>query len=115
MIEVLSTSVPLAAMFLQARWGTTPGKRLFQLRIVDSHGLPLSRSLLAFRMAFQFIPIWIMPITGVLEVFGLVLLSSVVQLAAVVFITVDAGFALFFPQGKSVHDLLLGTRVVIDT
>ncbi|MCH8830772.1 MAG: protein kinase [Planctomycetes bacterium] len=41
--------IPLSASYLQAWWGTTPGKRLFQIRTVDQHGLLPRKSVLAVR------------------------------------------------------------------
>jgi hypothetical protein len=54
----IAGSVPLLlASAIQGYWGTTPGKRLFQIRIVDSHGLRPTQSTLAIRMALQMLPI----------------------------------------------------------
>jgi uncharacterized RDD family membrane protein YckC len=114
LVALASGLVLLLACFLQARWKTTPGKRLFHLRIVDRHGLAPKKEVLAGRMAVQLLPLWMVVASRVCEALGLFslvpLLVSVVLLAVVV----DSGFALFRPAGRSLHDLIFGTRVVLD-
>ncbi len=110
--------VPLAGCYFAMRWGTTPGKKLFQLRIVDRHGLRPLQSILGARAVIQFAPIWTIVAAGVIVALvptpagkGLAAMLGVIALASLL---VDAGFALFYEQGRSLHDLFFGTRVVLD-
>jgi uncharacterized RDD family membrane protein YckC len=106
--------VLLLACFVQARWKTTPGKRLFQLRIVDRHGLAPGRDVLAGRMAVQLLPLWAVVAVHVCEALGAPALAAAVVGAAALAVAVDVGFALFRRAGRSLHDLIFGTRVVLD-
>jgi len=104
----------LAICFLQARWKTTPGKRLFHLRIVDRHGLPPKRKVLAGRMALQLLPFWAGLLQGICSALGLNMLGIIMIALIGVMLLIDIGFALFSRSGRSVHDLICGTRVVVE-
>ncbi len=110
----LGASVPLLACFIQARWGTTPGKRLFQIRIVDRHGLPPAKPVLSFRAVIQFLPIWTTTVTLVLTNIGLGILTALIALAVAVGLLLEIILALFDPRGRTLHDRFFGTRVVLD-
>lgn len=114
LIALAAISAPGAAATLQSWWKTTPGKRLFQLRIVTMHGLAPSPGLLALRSVAQFLPVWLV-VVG--EVFRALHLEGVGALFGLFFLPVmlvDVGLALFHPAGRSLHDLALGTRVALD-
>jgi uncharacterized RDD family membrane protein YckC len=100
--------------WLLARWGTTPGKRMFQLRVVDRHGLPPARQLLAGRMAGQLLPQWTSVAERVCEALGAPLLGLLILCVAGLGLVVDIGFALFRRAGRSLHDQIFRTRVVVD-
>jgi uncharacterized RDD family membrane protein YckC len=108
------TVVPLLAMLLQARWGTTPGKRLFQIRIVDGHGLRPSRTKLALRSVVQFFPLWAGPLSNVYAAFGLQVIAAVLLLGAFTALAIDAAMAALAPGGRSLHDIVFDTRVVLE-
>jgi hypothetical protein len=105
---------PLLASVVQAFWGITPGKKIFQLRIVDRHGLGPNRATLAMRMATQVLTIWAGVLFVVLNAMGLRPLGFVVTGLLQAGWLVDAGFAVFRRDGRSLHDLFFGTRVVLD-
>jgi serine/threonine protein kinase len=106
--------VLLLASFLQARWRTTPGKRLFHLRIVDGHGLTPGRGVLAARLVVQLLPVWDSVATHVCNAVGLGVLDGFLTGGTWVWILVDLAFALFRRGGRSLHDQLFRTRVVVD-
>ena len=124
LLAMLTTLIaPLLALYLFARWKTSPGKRLFQLRIVARHGMAPAKSLLAVRSFFQLLPVWAVAAESVLVV-GLGLkwldpfpedIGGMFELIAFVLIAIDAAVALVDRRRRSLHDLLLGTRVVLDT
>jgi uncharacterized RDD family membrane protein YckC len=111
---VLGGLIPLLAAYLQVRWRTTPGKRLFRLRIVDAHGMAPYKSVLALRSICQFLPQWAECARSVYTLMGRQLLSLAVPGLAAIWLALDAGFAVFRRDGRSLHDLLLRTRVVLD-
>jgi len=114
-LAVAGVSVPVLIAWGQSRWNTTPGKELFQIKIVDRHGLLPSSKTLAARSVVQFLTLWVAAcsqIAGALHIGGLM---SWLTGVAVLALVVDAGCALFRPDGQSLHDRIFGTRVVLNT
>lgn len=107
--------VPVLACLLQARWGTTPGKKLFQLRIVDDHGLRPAAPILAIRAAMQLLPICCATAWYALTAIHLWPIAISMLLSAAVWFALDTGLGLFRRDRRSLHDLILRTRVVLDT
>ena len=114
LIALLGATAPLLASAAQAFWGMTPGKKIFQLRIVDRHGLRPGKAILAMRMATQILTIWASVLFLMLDAVGLRLFGYVVSGLLQMGWLVDAGFAVFRGDGRSLHDLFFGTRVVLD-
>lgn len=110
---VIEAAILLSVCSLQAWWGTTPGKRLFQIRIVDQHGLKPSRSVLGSRAVFQFLWAWATLFDDFALSPGLSLVVRSLLGIAIVFTIAELGSALF-GGGRSLHDRILGTRVVLD-
>lgn len=111
----IAGSVPLLlASAIQGYWGTTPGKKLFQIRIVDSHGLRPTQSTLAIRMALQMLPIWGRVAITVFSAVQVPLLGYGVYGILVPFWLASIGAGLIRRDGRSLHDRFLGTRVVLD-
>jgi uncharacterized RDD family membrane protein YckC len=114
---ILGVISPLLAMYLQAWWKTTPGKKLFQIRIVDQHGLWPSKATLALRSIVQFFPVWSIPIANLialclpLPILAGLMLSAL--LVAFLVLAADAACAMFHPRGRSLHDYVFRTRVVL--
>ena len=109
-----SGAVVTAICVLQAWWGTTPGKRLFQIRIVDQHGLPPREPLLGARAGFQFIWAWSLVLGFALKLVSLTQLSQIINLIVLLFIVIEC-VCVIFGKRRSVHDRFCGTRVVLDT
>ena len=100
--------------YLQAKYGTTPGKKLLQVRIVDDHGLRPARATLGLRAVLQFLGIW----KGLADFYLMhnrqfENLSTAIDIVIGVFVLVEMGFVLF-AKGNSIHDRIFGTRVVLD-
>ncbi len=115
LLIALAGSVPLLlASAIQAYWGTTPGKKIFQIRIVDGHGLRPQQTTLAIRMAIQMLPIWGRVAYEVSSAVAVPLIGYIVFgiLQTVWFVSVGA--ALIRRDGCGLHDLVLGTHVVLD-
>jgi len=114
---VLGVISPLLAMYLQAWWGTTPGKKLFQIHIVDQHGVRPGKATLALRSIVQFFPVWSIPIGNfILVALPLAILAGLILLALVaayLTLLLDAACAMFHPRGRSLHDYVFKTRVVL--
>lgn len=107
--------IPALAAVLQAWWRTTPGKKLFQLRIVDEHGLAPPPSVLAARSVLQYAPVWLFALRYIYLAAQLpVPLGNLLSGLAALWIIADAGWACFHPQRKALHDWIFGTQVVLD-
>lgn len=104
-----------AASWLQSVWTSSPGKALFQLRIVDRHGLTPGRSVLAGRMALQLLPAWGMVVGNAVALVLGDFLGMGLTVGAMVASAIDASVAFVRRDGRSLHDFLFRTRVVLDT
>ncbi len=111
--SVLSAGVCLGVCLLQGWWGTTPGKRLFQIRIADQHGLTPNRAVLAARASFQFMWAWSMALDELIRLLPLPNAAFVVSVLVVLFLHVEMAFVIL-AKGQSVHDRIFRTRVVLD-
>jgi uncharacterized RDD family membrane protein YckC len=113
-VAFIGTVVPILAGMMQARWGTTPGKKLFQVRIVDGHGLTPSKPTLATRMVFQMLPVWAGIITDGFESLGLGWVFWVLVPAISTITVIDAAAIFVRRDHRSLHDLIFRTRVALD-
>ena len=109
------TLILAAASWLQSVWTSSPGKALFQLRIVDRHGLTPGRSVLAGRMALQLLPAWGMVVGNAVALVLGDFLGMGLTVGAMVASAIDASVAFVRRDGRSLHDFLFRTRVVLDT
>ena len=114
MLATLGGSVPLLAALLQAHWHTTPGKRLFQLRIVDWHGLTPRNVILAIRSVFQFLPLWAAALHELNRATGRPFLGAVLAAIIALWLIGDVVWSVFSRKGLSLHDRIFKTRVVLD-
>ena len=107
---------PLLIAATQAIFRTTPGKKFLQVRIVDDHGLSPGPVRLAVRSIAQFSFLWYACIMRVFEVYewdveGLAIVGmSILGVAHLI----SAILATFSRRGRTLHDMLLRTRVCLD-
>ena len=111
--SLLTGLVVVAVCGLQAAWKTTPGKRLFQIRIVDQHGLVPPKSVLTVRAALQFVWAWPLVVTNFVSSLGIPYASEILDGVVALFVLADIVAGLL-PTGRSIHDRILHTRVVLD-
>ena len=116
--SVVSFGVDVAFLaglgLLQAHWGNTTGKRFLQILIVDQHGLKPRRRVLAARTAFQFSWAWaVIVILGPLAWLGLGQFGEIVLWLVLILIIAEA-VSVLIRSGKSLHDSIFSTRVVLD-
>ncbi len=109
----LQTAITFGFCYLQAWWGTTPGKRLFQIRIVDQYGLRPSPAILGVRAAIQFSWAWASSATTLFSIIHLTYLGIALSIVINLFIFVEVLLVLF-AKGRTIHDRILHTRVVLD-
>jgi uncharacterized RDD family membrane protein YckC len=106
--------VPLVISYLQAEGRTSPGKKLFQIRIVDRHGLLPGKARLAARAVAQMFPLWCLVVFEVTRILGLSPIGWLFVAIAHVIVISDASIAVFTRNRRSIHDLVFDTRVVLD-
>jgi uncharacterized RDD family membrane protein YckC len=111
----ISTALaPLAFAWLQVRWLTSPGKKLFQIRIVDRYGLSPGKGVLFSRAFVQSALLWVVVLGRVTTAFHAQPLGRLIGFVVGSNIMIDAGTAVLRKDGRSLHDLFFGTRVVLD-
>jgi len=110
----LGVVAPILAGMLQARWGTTPGKKLFQIRIVDRYGLVPGKATLGTRLVPQVLPVWAGVLAGGFDLLGAGWVFWALIPIAWTITGLDAAWTFLRPDRRSVHDLLFGTRVALD-
>lgn len=114
LLSVLAPVVPALALWAEWRGWRTPGRYLFQLRLVDEHGLLLDRKKRALRNLMRNASIWISSITVAVMAMGFsfaaILLAPVDEIILLVNMIPVLG-----PRRLAVHDRLVGSRVVLDT
>lgn len=102
--------LPAAVLRWIGAGGSSPGKNLMQLRVVDRHGLRPRPQVLEQRSIMQYLPIWTAPIHVVELPFLFALFTTAIASFIVI---VDTMLALTRQQGQSLHDQLYDTRVVL--
>lgn len=115
-VAILASVGPiLLAVGFHGQFGNTPGKILFQLRVVDRHGVSPSRMALVSRLGLQFLSVWTLFVVGMIEAFGIYdFANGMIFLFVFSSLIIEMGFVLFSDSRRSLHDRLFRTRVVID-
>lgn len=111
---VTALIVPLVSSSVIMRTGTTPGKKLFQLRIADYHGTPPSRARLLPRALAQYLFVWGFALIAVFESIHLLedLTSTIIITTLVI---LDAIPLFLSPSRRALHDRFFRTDVVLET
>ncbi len=105
---------PALIMWWIGRGGSSPGKSLMQLRVVDSHGLRCAPEVLAWRSVLQFLPIWMLPTATRTESFGFPdYVWKPLWVVLGLYYATDLLLALVRRDGISLHDQFCETRVVL--
>ena len=110
----VSALLVFGMMVWQAGWKTTVGKMIFQIRIVDRHGLTPSRWTLMARYLLQFPLAITFPLGHAFSAFGLGILDVWIDVIAMLFMNANGVSILMSADGRGIHDRILGTKVVID-
>ncbi|MDA7511542.1 RDD family protein, partial [Verrucomicrobia bacterium] len=111
---IAAFGIPAVAISYQWLRGVTPGKELFQLRVVDSHGAAASRSQIAYRTGMQFLFLWSASVLGVLDELGFETNDILTSLIVMIPLLIEMGYVVISKKGLALHDRLFRTRVVLD-
>lgn len=106
--------VPVLIMLFQCRMGQSLGKKLFQIRVVDSHGLPPPYTVMAPRSVLQFLLVWGIASMHLLRAIHLEELGQLIPLACFAILLLELCLTFVTKKRQSLHDLLFRTEVVLD-
>jgi uncharacterized RDD family membrane protein YckC len=99
-------------------WRQSLGRSLMQVRVVNAHGLiPTQKTMLSRSVLRMIIP-WFACILLLMRPADFAwteIITTTVFVLALAFWLLDVMFMLILDQGRSLHDLIFGTRVVVDT
>ncbi len=114
LIGILTPIVPAIASWIDWKGWRTPGRYMFQLRVVDPHGLKLAKRKRVLRGLMRNTPIWMAAFVAAatalrLDVFALMLspLDEIVFLLDTI--------PVLGLKRQALHDRLFGSHVVLDT
>lgn len=99
-------------------WRQSIGRALMHVRVVNQYGLiPAAKSMVA-RSFFRMCLVWATCSTIFFQrsdVFWVQIVSASVVLICLIYLIAATAFMLIYDQARSIHDLIFGTRVVLDT
>jgi eukaryotic-like serine/threonine-protein kinase len=114
MLSLLTLLIPAAMAWIEWNGWRTPGRYLFQLRVVDSHGLKLSRRKRVLRGVIRNASIWCAGISFCCLSFELSAFIGMLW-AIDCFVFLINGIAILGPSRLALQDRLVGSHVVLDT
>jgi uncharacterized RDD family membrane protein YckC len=109
--------IPWFMAWIAYRGWQTPGRYLFQLRVVDEHGLPPPARTRALRSIVRNVGMWQVALTYFPLPIGFGLLGVLVAFgdSIVIVIYLISVLMMFAPSRRALHDHLFRTRVVLAT
>ena len=113
-LGLLAPLVPLVATWMEWRGWRTVGRYLFQLRVVDTHGLLIRPRTRLFRSLFRYVPLWVSSFTVFAMACGLDLVAVILAPLDEIIILLNLILVLG-PSRMALHDRLFRTHVVLDT
>lgn len=114
LVSFLALAVPGAMAWVEMKGWRTPGRFLFQLRVVDSHGLAITRRKRLVRGVVRNLPIWLLAIMICFLAIDLPFPWGALFFLDKVAIAINA-LAILGPRRLALHDRLVGSHVVLDT
>lgn len=113
-LALIAPLVPAIYTWMEFRGWRTLGRYLFQLRLVDEHGLPLAQRRRLFRVLLRNSPVWIYSVILVLQSLGLDLLATILSPVDETLLLIDT-VPVLGPRRLALHDRLFGSHVVLAT
>ena len=113
-ISLVAVLVPVGMTILEWQGWRTPGRYLFQLRVVDEHGLRLTKRKRLLRSLVRNAPVWAFALTLITLTLQMRLLNNFLGWADEIIFVVNA-IPIIGPMRRTLHDRLFGSHVVLDT
>lgn len=114
LLSLLTPLVPGAFAWAEWRGWRSPGRYLFQLRVVDSHGLMLSRKKRVIRNFIRNAPVWIGAFSVAAYAVGFSLVALAISPVDELIVLINT-LPVFGRKRMAIHDRVVGSRVVLET
>jgi eukaryotic-like serine/threonine-protein kinase len=111
---LFSPLVPLVITYFEWRGWSTFGHYLFQLKLVDQHGLRLDRWRRLLRCLLRNAPLWIFSFTAVASTLGSPLLAALLAPIDDIIVLLNT-IPVLGGRRLAMHDRIVSSRVVLDT
>ena len=112
-VAAFSLIVPAGHLLMARRGFRTIGRYLFQLRVVDEHGLPLRPRDRMTREFLRCMVAWLAPFATYAGLYT-ALVDNVIDGLIVAYLAADSICIFMRNDGRSLHDLLSRSRVVLE-
>jgi len=112
-LALISLIVPAAHLILARRGFRTLGRYLFQLRVVDEHGLPLPPRSRMTREFLRCMIAWLAPFATYAGLYS-AMVDVTIDGLIVTYLAADSICVFIRKDGRSLHDLLSRSRVVLE-
>jgi len=99
-------------------WRQSIGRALMHVRVVNQYGLVPSRNTMVLRSFLRMCGPWFACVLIFFDagsVGWINVVENSILVAGVVFLLLDIAFMMIYENARSLHDLIFGTRVVLDT
>lgn len=114
LVSLLVVLVPAGMAWIEWSGWKTPGRYLFQLRVVDVHGLRLTRRKRLLRNLIRNLPIWLVAFTIVAITLDMGSLINILGPIDEIILLINA-IPILGPARRTLHDRFFGSHVVLDT
>lgn len=114
LVSLLAILVPAGMAWIEWSGWKTPGRYLFQLRVVDVHGLRLTRRKRLLRNLIRNAPMWMLSFAIVAMTLDMVVLVDVLGPIDEILFVINA-IPILGPARRTLHDRFFGSHVVLDT
>ena len=117
LLLLLEFGAIVAYTLLVIFWKQSPGRKLMHVRVVNEFGLKVTGQTMGTRSLMRMILMWFIILANVSTESAdwAIFAGNLVVTAALVFTLVDIGMMMVYRQGRSLHDLVSKTWVVLDT
>lgn len=114
LVSLFAVVVPAGMAWIEWHGWKTPGRYLFQLRVVDVHGLRLTRRKRFFRSLVRNAPMWILAFSIVAITLDVDSVFAFLGPADEILLIINA-IPIFGRARRTLHDRFFGSHVVLDT
>jgi uncharacterized RDD family membrane protein YckC len=118
LLQICNFIPMLVYLLLVYFWRQSLGRSLMHIRVVNLFGMKPTGNQMAARSLIRMQFPWVVILVGLFGVFTspwVVIELSILFILSTLFLILDLGFMIVYPKSRSIHDLIAGTCVVLDT